>query len=979
MPFSNIPKNAPGAATILTDESETSTEIPPVTTDKTESQTSTEPVPLIETKEWTQSVSGTIDNKIDSTLTLTIASDHDLKSAVQNEVYFPHTNIFMNAWTYIRGNFTGCNFSFSFDLYSFRTTPVGEEAQDASLQHAEKPVPDKDTLLTKPATTFHFIMNKIKMGQKHIAAGFEATMKSHLNPADRKESQRKCVHLVVWYVVVFYMFQYCSQVNVKSWKFCRNSQNHHKGVNACPARNLHTRDAELQEMTSMPPGTGGLVFSVVMCLALYLHPFCGFIVLVQMVLIYFFKFKATSWYGKLTEITSMESCIVACVLYLNEMYMQLVPGTVLQLATSCVMTAMYAIPIIFEAPPRLISRVGPFVNGMAPNPFWLAIEADSALGTWQAVMNEFNKTEEGIFLQFKTTEYLVYIMIVKYVLDAAVIAELCMVDVPSRITGCVIKLKVAMIFYFISNVVNIGPMLQLSPSTLSINSFMVVANVSIAAMVNPVVGEILKLLQKVPYIGCIVPMLFNDTQKVFTVTVYGNSMLDLFTMTSTASSGDIIHDLSVHFLVCCAIVVLAYVSRCCQILWQEHSKTLDLVTESFSSVMMHSHRPTLILASLVWTLIGVYVLCARQFAFFQKQLPVEQTNMHTKWPLVVVMVLCVDVAINLCWFCAFLIDTLYAIKSDLDKIKFSTVGFLRSHETGKESEKFDHVMIFQHTCHILPSLQCCVRTSFLDSSLKIIGFICDAKSLKLTEGLMSPAYLSHHIPSMYHEADGEQHIFLGNAAIAVLAHIHKERQQLDKDAQTKIPAKRKLVPAAKAVLPPSVATASSPAAAVHAPPGEIHTTNGKDVFLLQPQHSKVLSWIASIGKTAKTSVPITPIPVVSASHQRPSPKILDRSKEAHASPSKRGIGIVNPKDTWTPQSEISFDEFVNNKVYTQSETPESIEMYQKQMQAKMKKRNAKTCGLSPYLVYGVAFSYFLMILGNLWAYSHQSRKLPNVS
>ena len=64
-----------------------------------------------------------------------------------------------------------------------------------------------------------------------------------------------------------------------------------------------------------------------------------------LVLVEFVGFKTKTWYNKAKEITSMDSCFVACIQCLTEFSMQLVPGTVLQLATACVLTAMYAITI----------------------------------------------------------------------------------------------------------------------------------------------------------------------------------------------------------------------------------------------------------------------------------------------------------------------------------------------------------------------------------------------------------------------------------------------------------------------------------------------------------------------------------------------------------------------------------------------------------------------------------------------------------
>jgi len=56
----------------------------------------------------------------------------------------------------------------------------------------------------------------------------------------------------------------------------------------------------------------------------------------------------------------------------------------------------------------------------------------------------------------------------------------------------------------------------------------------------------------------------------------------------------------------------------------------------------------LVLATLVWMFPVGYVLFSRQ-VFFQSQIPVENTDLHPKWPVSVVMTLFVDVGINLIW------------------------------------------------------------------------------------------------------------------------------------------------------------------------------------------------------------------------------------------------------------------------------------------------------------------------------------------
>ena len=70
---------------------------------------------------------------------------------------------------------------------------------------------------------------------------------------------------------------------------------------------------EMCEIVGMSHGTGGCIFSVVMGLAVYLHPICGFFVVVLMVLMQFVGFKATSWFDRLGELSSMTKCILTCV------------------------------------------------------------------------------------------------------------------------------------------------------------------------------------------------------------------------------------------------------------------------------------------------------------------------------------------------------------------------------------------------------------------------------------------------------------------------------------------------------------------------------------------------------------------------------------------------------------------------------------------------------------------------------------------
>ena len=100
----------------------------------------------------------------------------------------------------------------------------------------------------------------------------------------------------------------------------------------------------------------------------------------------------------------------------TEYAMQLVPTSVLQVATCCVLTALYAIPKLFDAPPRVF--VGPFVQQhmtMTPSPCWVVVDASSTAETWQTVMQEYRKIEQGLFFHFSAADYLKKILFVKYV------------------------------------------------------------------------------------------------------------------------------------------------------------------------------------------------------------------------------------------------------------------------------------------------------------------------------------------------------------------------------------------------------------------------------------------------------------------------------------------------------------------------------------------------------------------------------------
>jgi len=904
------------------------------------------------------------------------------------DMWYKSTDVWMNMKEYLSWNNVNVSFQFSF----WQKVDTAQVEIPIAVQ---PPLSNGEFVPTNETSIFASVGIAFTKARSNFRTMYDMANTPQMAPVEYKETSAKMWNSCLRYCAVIIILSSCSQVSVKDWNFCRkDSQN---GVYACPAMNYMTKEISLHQTTSVPNNSRRMVFPVMVGLALYIHYSCALALLIPVFLIEFVGFTAKSWFHKLEEFGAMESVFKECLLCLVDILRAMIPCTVLQLATAGVVTATYAMPIIFEAPPRFILGVGPAPYGVqafkTPNPLWLVIEANSTLGTWQAVMNKSNKTEEIIFLHFTTTEYLVYITIMKYVLDAAIIGEIFTVDVPSYFTGVIIKLKCAIVFYYISHVVNIGGILQMSWSTLCVNSIMIGMNFSVVGGVNVMLGAILRVLHKAPYVGWMVNFCFKDMTKVFTVTHHGNSIVDLFTMTSTADPLALHDNLTEHVFVCMFVVFMVCI--CCQLLWTKHSEDITLVKDSIISVVTQSHASTLIVVSLVWTLIGVYMLCARPYAFFTTPLSLTTTNLYTDWPFVVVLILCVDVAINLLWLLVFIVSTVYAHKCEMKKIEFATVAFLHSHEQSDRKVKNDHIMILQHTCVLFPTLQASVRNSLCASNLQIIGRVCDVKTSIIVEDLMSSVSLTHHLRSACFINNGVHHIFLGNMARAIMAHSENEvriedirQKKRTEKAQDRARARLADIHAA-ATLKPNVATASPVGVVKPVPPVPVVNVN-----ITTNSNWKVITWLKNMATTKQAPVAAfsPPVPAVTPPVPAVTPPVtaiqptartgsIGRSGPQHqrGSSSEKSMRFRFNVETKWNRDEETFEQWLLRTAVRYPMTPEFEAMRDNTEAKRIRKRNEKTCGCNPFVFYGAAFFYSLLVIFQLWTFTSGAHLIPGIS
>ena len=402
------------------------------------------------------------------------------------------------------------------------------------------------------------------------------------------------------------------------------------------------------------------------------------------------------------------------------------------------------------------------------------------------------------------------------------------------------------------------------------------------------------------------------------------------------------------------------------------------------SVVTQSHASTLIVVSLVWTLIGVYMLCARPYSFFETPLLVPTTNLYTDWPLVVVLILCVDVAINLLWLLVFIASTVYAHKYEMKTLHFVTVAFLHSHEQADQKVETDHTMIFRHTCVLFPTLHACVRNSFNASYLQIIGRACDVTTSRVAEGLMSAVSLTHHIRSMCVVENGTNHIFLGNMVGTILAHRGNEekkeqirQKKVAQIAQDRARA-RQADNVAAAALKTSVATASPVGVAKPVPPVAVVAAK-MDSNITAPSNWKVKEWLKNIAR--KKQPPVAAVaPPVAASEPTAHTGSLGRSGPQHKRVSSSTTTKRKQMDDETrwKKGEETIEEWVLRTPVFVHMTPELTAMSHLTEARRIKKRNEKTCGCNPVVCYGAAFFYGLLVICQLWTFTSGTHQIANI-
>ena len=222
-----------------------------------------------------------------------------------------------------------------------------------------------------------------------MASNMIAATTRPIEPTDLKNVREMSVGLCILYMIVHFILRFQTLTYVRNWTVLRNPrcEEEPRFCNLIPTSFISKswkKDVQTREIVSTSHGTSGCILPVVIGLALYLHPFCPFFVVVFIVSIQFVGFKpASSWFDRICEMFSMTSCILLGVQCLTEYARQLVPTSVHQMATSCICIAFYAILILFEAPSRLTCTDTINVTLGTPNPLWVTVDSNSMTETWQ--------------------------------------------------------------------------------------------------------------------------------------------------------------------------------------------------------------------------------------------------------------------------------------------------------------------------------------------------------------------------------------------------------------------------------------------------------------------------------------------------------------------------------------------------------------------------------------------------------------------
>lgn len=234
-----------------------------------------------------------------------------------------------------------------------------------------------------------------------LEIGAAAATGKPISPLDLKNVQEDCYRLCVGYVLIFFILQNLTRFHTSHWKINRTPRrNGTEDYNLTPSCSHFVNfgeGVETREVVSIRHGSRGCIFLIVMGLAVYLHPMCPFFVVVPVVLLAFIGFRDNdkTCYDKVMALFDMDVMFTSGVHCFTEYVKTLVPSSVLQMATCCILTALYAMPLLFEAPPRLTFTDSINETLVTPNPSWVAVNASSMIETWQTVMQEYRETEQG--------------------------------------------------------------------------------------------------------------------------------------------------------------------------------------------------------------------------------------------------------------------------------------------------------------------------------------------------------------------------------------------------------------------------------------------------------------------------------------------------------------------------------------------------------------------------------------------------------
>ena len=722
--------------------------------------------------------------------------------------------------------------------------------------------PDTGNKQTKVNKSKNGVLWKIflwwRAQSEKLASDWHEATSMTSDPKELQNVREQCACLVILYVIVHHGLRIVTFNNYRDWIVMKPSCSEQVGdCHMLPSAfncRLKTPGLHLRYIVEIAHGQTDLILAFVMGLAMYLHIMCPSFVVVFMVFIQFVGFQASSWFDIFAELKSMTPCIEKSVQCLTMYARQLVTTTVLQMATSCICVAFYAIPILFKEPPRVFQR--PFAPPLAwwtPNPFWVEVNATSVTETWKTVVQEYRKPEAGLFFYFTTAEHLWTMLIVKLVIDALILAELRRTDVASLWTGHVIKLKAIFPFLLIMHRVNLFPMLQLTPMTLGINAFMAITNVSFAMMINPLVGVFLSVCKLIPFVGgCvawILQKLFNNVAKPFQSQIYGNTMIDAFTLSGpayTKATGE------THMTVVMVFgVVLFFLSICLNLSHIESSEVLTHVSNNIKAVLCRPHRPTLKLASFVWIFMAGFVLFTRSDLLVSAIDSTVATN-NLEWPVSIIVVLCVDVAINLMWFILFVAGTvcrMFSDKNNSDRLCFQTVHFMHSHAKDTTRIKSDNLVIQTHAYVQLPSFQILFmfdeRVYFY-----MVMSICLPIEVPLASRLLGNVDLTRTMECCYYDQDEGQGILYGKYARRRIYMDKMRAKNLKREALAKESAQKDKAVANEGIInaPPKAKTASPTVLKLKPVSTETALSNNMSADTT----SKVNTWLLSVKDTACT-------------------------------------------------------------------------------------------------------------------------------